>query len=422
MTKNNQLLNIDFNKIKETASWNNTSKKELRMHQIHVYPAKFPSFLVPKIFDYIEKRRKVRIKSVGDIFCGCGTTALEAKINNKDFWGIDINPVATLISRTKRNKYDKKKLEKYRDLIIADFGTKKKPPSKILNHERIRYWFDEGQIVDLYNLLTCINKNVPKGKYRDCFYVAFSNILKKTSNWLTKSIKPTLDKGKIPHPVLPAFIQQMKQLVKAVDEASKKIVTTPKSKIENKNFLALKPKSPFLDLLITSPPYVTSYEYADLHQLSTLWLDYVKDYRELRKGTIGSVYDVSISNDKRENLNSVGKEIYEAVLKTNVRNKSSILKYFIDMAKTIQNSYKLIKKNGYAVFVIGNTKFKGVYINNAKYLAQCFLEAGFKKLEIKKRKISSKTLTPYRDSNGKFSNDGRHRKVYSYEYIIIAQK
>ena len=30
-------------------------------------------------------------------------------------------------------------------------------------------------------------------------------------------------------------------------------------------------ESESIDLIITSPPYVTSYEYADLHQLSLLW-------------------------------------------------------------------------------------------------------------------------------------------------------
>ncbi len=417
-----QLLNIDFNKIKESSSWNNTSRKELRMHQIHVYPAKFPSFLVPKVFNYIEKRKKHKIKTVGDIFCGCGTTALEAKLNNKNFWGVDINPVATLISRTKRNTYKREKIVQYQNAILAAYKIKQRTPARILNHERIKYWFSKEQIQDLYNLLLCIRKIVPKGKYRDCFLVAFSNILKKTSNWLTKSIKPTIDKNKTPHQVLAAYQFQIKQLLKAVDEASKKTTLTSKSKIENKNFLSLKSRSPFLDLLITSPPYVTSYEYADLHQLSTIWLDFVKDYRDLRSGTIGSIYSASILNGKLQALNSVGKEIYQSILKTTVRKKTSILKYFLDMKKTVENSNKLIKKNGYAVFVIGNTKFKGVYINNAKYLGECLLQAGFKNLEIKKRKVSSKTLTPYRDSNGKFSNDGRHRKVYNYEYILIAQK
>ena len=32
-----------------------------------------------------------------------------------------------------------------------------------------------------------------------------------------------------------------------------------------------------VDLVITSSPYVTSYEYADIHQLSTIWLDLADD-------------------------------------------------------------------------------------------------------------------------------------------------
>ena len=32
-----------------------------------------------------------------------------------------------------------------------------------------------------------------------------------------------------------------------------------------------------ISLIVTSPPYVTSYEYADLHQLTALWLEYTKD-------------------------------------------------------------------------------------------------------------------------------------------------
>ena len=175
-------------------------------------------------------------------------------------------------------------------------------------------------------------------------------------------------------------------------------------------------------MLITSPPYVTSYEYADLHQLSTLWLGFVQDYRELRKGTIGSVYDIKITNNQKNKLNLVGKNIYSQLLKTKAESKTSVLKYFLDMELTIVKSYSLIKDNGYAVFVIGNTTIKNVYINNAKYLAQCMIEAGFEKPEIKKRKIDSKILTPFRDGNGKFSSDKRHRKIYSYEYILIAQK
>jgi len=422
MTITTPLLDFDFNSIKESVSWNNPSKKELRMHQIHVYPAKFPSFLVQKTINHIEKKKSTPIETVGDIFCGCGTTALEARLNQKKFWGCDINPVATLISKTKRDKYNQKILENYLDNILVDFENTRTLPDGISNHERLNYWFDSVQIIDLYTLIDSIKKNVPEGKYQDFFLVGFSNILKKTSRWLMKSIKPTIDSKKVAQHVIPSFKKQIKSMIKAVEEAANKIDDCVESKIENKNFLSIKHKEPFLDLLITSPPYVTSYEYADLHQLSTLWLGFVTDYRDLRNGTIGSIYRTTIKNEEKKSLNEVGLNIYNDLLKTGAKNKTSVLKYFLDMKETVNKSYELIKDGGFATYVIGNTKFKGVYINNAKYLAQCLLDTGFENPEILKRKISSKNLTPYRDSNGKFSSDKRHRKVYSYEFIIIARK
>lgn len=76
--------------------WNFSNDTEFTMHSIHTYPAKFPSFIAKKAFDYAEAEG-VKIEKVADIFCGCGTVALEAKTHSKDFWGCDINPVATLI-------------------------------------------------------------------------------------------------------------------------------------------------------------------------------------------------------------------------------------------------------------------------------------------------------------------------------------
>ena len=43
-----------------------------------------------------------------------------------------------------------------------------------------------------------------------------------------------------------------------------------------------------VDLIVSSSPYVTSYEYADLHQLSTIWLDLTDDLNEYKKEFIGT--------------------------------------------------------------------------------------------------------------------------------------
>ena len=102
------MINItleDVNRIGVEDEWNFSNDTELAMHTIHAYPAQFPAFIAQKAFDYAEAEG-VSVNKVADIFCGCGTVALEAKTHNKDFWGCDINPVATLIARVKSETYD----------------------------------------------------------------------------------------------------------------------------------------------------------------------------------------------------------------------------------------------------------------------------------------------------------------------------
>lgn len=173
--------NIDesFSRVKESPTWNNHLNEELRMHKIHVYPAKFPSFLISKALNYARKN-KVKVDSIGDIFCGCGTTALEAKRHNKNFWGCDINPVATLIAKVKRGNYDCVHLVNYYDRILIQFNESNPDlPEWLVDNDRIRYWFHDGQIRELNKLLTAINNCTPNDNYREFFLVAFSNILKK---------------------------------------------------------------------------------------------------------------------------------------------------------------------------------------------------------------------------------------------------
>jgi DNA modification methylase len=411
-----------FNKIPHHISWDNATQKELGMHKIHMYPAKFPSFLISKSLEYA-RRKKIEINTIGDIFCGCGTTALEAKRNNKNFWGCDINPVATLIAKVKSERFDDKLLQKYYDVILETYKLSNfKTPKSYLLNERINYWFHLSQINKLYKLLRIIKSHIPAGMYQDFFLVAFSNILKGSSKWLTKSIKPQIDKTKKRNNIIEAFEKQFKTMLKAVCEIIVEKNTNAQTNIITENFLNYSIESPSVDMLITSPPYVTSYEYADLHQLSTLWLGYTKDFRTLREGTIGSVYHKTIEQIDIDQLNTIGKSIYDEIKKTKSSKAKSVAKYFIDMKNTVDKTYSLVTSGGLAVFVIGNTKYNGVYVDNAKYLTKCLIERGFTDIDIYKRRISSKILSPYRNKNGKFSNDKRKRKVYSYEFVIISKK
>ena len=79
-------FNIDrnFNTIPVSKFWNTNEAPEIKMHRIHAYPAKFPSLVVSKSIEYAV-REGFEINELADVFCGCGTTALEAKRNNINF-------------------------------------------------------------------------------------------------------------------------------------------------------------------------------------------------------------------------------------------------------------------------------------------------------------------------------------------------
>ena len=272
--------------------WDFGEQKEDPIHRIHAYPAKFPAFITTKALRYAE-RQGVNVKVVADVFCGCGTTAVEAKRNGKSFWGCDINPVATLIAKAKTRHYPDSGLERRLVAIKDEYQVSVPGP---YDHDRvparIRYWFDDHKVEELLRLLWAIRRTIPRNSlYHKFFLCAFSNILKPTSRWLTKSIKPQLDPHKSPRDVMTAFDVQVALMRKA---NKKNVFPTPSPRvcIRTRNFLAPATPTHRPDLIVTSPPYVTSYNYADIHQLSALWLGYASDYRTLRTNMLGNACGV----------------------------------------------------------------------------------------------------------------------------------
>ena len=364
-----------------------------------------------------DKLKSVEINKVADIFCGCGTVALESKIHNYDFWGCDINPVATLIAKTKSCDYNVEKLEDYYDKIIKVVDSLQLEEDEYKNaNERLQYWFTKKSYIDLLKLYQAIELTVDNKKYRDAFECIFSAILKGCSKWLTKSIKPQVDPNKKEVDVKQGFARQYKKLLKAVKE-----LRDSDSKVEVKcqNFLTCK-NLPKVDLVITSPPYVTSYEYADLHQLSSLWLNYTDDYRKLRKGSIGSIYYGNETDIDIAKLNNTAKEIVDLLMKSDCpRSKvKSVARYYLDMQDAVKRSSLMLNNDGMIFFVIGDTEYKGVKILNSKHLVETLYEEGFTDIKIGKRTISKGICVPFRDSNGKFSKDKSQKQIYHEEFII----
>lgn len=410
---------FDFETLPIDQFWNTGQEKELKMHRIHSYPAKFPAFITTKALEYANSQNR-KINTIADIFCGCGTTAFEAKRNNIAFWGCDINPVATMIAKAKSRKYQTGRLKNYLDRILQKFNATNVQNLYSTANERLKFWYKEKQFNDLAHLKSMILSETPKNSDYNLFFLcAFSNILKPTSVWLTKSIKPQVDPNKIPADVITAFKEQCRIMFVANDEVDN--LANVDSEIVTGSFLSDQ-RIPLIDMVVTSPPYVTSYEYADLHQLSTLWLNFANDYRDLRKGSIGSLHHDYNFNREWKRLNVTGNRIVSLLLDQHKSKARSVAKYFLDMQKVANKTFDMLNKHGLALFVIGNTEYKGVRIDNAKHLAESLIDAGFDSLHATKRMISKKILTPYRDKVGKFTTNSNGRKIYNEEFIIIGRK
>ena len=82
----------------EEIEWNFSSAKTGYLtHNLHPYPAKF----IPQIPNALIQELSSPGETIADIFCGSGTTLLEALQLKRHAIGIDANPLAALISRAK---------------------------------------------------------------------------------------------------------------------------------------------------------------------------------------------------------------------------------------------------------------------------------------------------------------------------------
>ena len=300
----------------------------------------------------------------------------------------------------------------------------KKSLERLPKHERIDYWFPEEKKFQLSiifdRILEVENKNI-----RDFFLITFSQILKLSSIWLQKSVKPTRDfKKKIGNPYK-LFILQSKKMIRQHHEFNSILTDEIMNRInkyrivECQDSRKLPCENDTATLIVTSPPYVTSYEYADLHQLPALWFSYFDELTHFRKKFIGSSYRYRAkSNLKSEIANDI-------ISQLNNKKSSEVHNYFADMLESFFEMKRVLKRGGRAAIVIGNTKFNGVEILNAEVFQEQFENIGFKTHKIIHREIPSKMLPSTRDpKTGRFTltTDKNKKLVYPTEYILIVEK
>lgn len=403
-----------FENVRSTEQWT---------HGYHRYPAKFLPNVVKKIIEDYGPSDCV----VADFFAGCGTTLVEAKIHGLRSIGTDINPIATLITRVKTTPIEPASLEvNYKILVDKLDRYREEEYIGAITHKRLDYWFrpnEKGKIAYLYKIVD----EIDDVSIKEFFLVSISHILKNCSWWLQSSTKPQRDPNKKISDPFETFMHHTTQMLKGNKEFYSELQHRGFLDVSCKIFLADARKTPMadesVDVIITSPPYVTSYEYADIHQLTGYWMEYFSDIVSFRKQFIGTSYSGNRSLDMKGS--ELAKKIVFQLSNKDQRMAYDVANYFNDMQDVANEMYRVVKKRGLACIVIGNTTYKDVHVRSAEVFYNHLIHAGFKKVNIIKRNIPHKLMPTLRDKKtGKFTTlDNKNcKQVYPDEYIIIVRK
>ena len=277
-------------KPSETGKWT---------HDYHRYPAKFIPQLVEKLIgEYITDTHA----HINDPFMGSGTTIVTAISKGFQASGTDINKISYLVTKVKSKPiepiYLEKKVSQFlsklsfldpSENILYDTSIKPIIPEKHI--EKIDYWFSTEHKNQLGTILTVISREQDE-TIREFFGVAFSNILKNCSVWLKSSTKPTRDLKKKPANPYSAIRRHLMKMQRGNEQFYNAVPYPDKCEKYLNIQVGDAKEQPVdnnsVDLIVSSSPYVTSYEYADLHQLSTIWLDLTNDLNEYKKEFIGT--------------------------------------------------------------------------------------------------------------------------------------
>jgi DNA modification methylase len=422
---------MEFGKTDESWSFRQLRRTQTcyLTHDYHKYPAKF----IPQLAQRLILENSNPGDLVCDPFMGSGTTLLEAILNSRRGYGSDIHPLSVLISKAKTTSIEPDYLREQISSLLAAISADLENTSEIktlrtANHSsfipynrKIDYWFPQQQKRDLGIILSRINC-LDDQKTQTFFLCGFSNILKVCSRWMMKSIKPTRDRHKLIANAYRTFTIQTKRMSIKNQELWNRIGPNKvECTIDNADARRINVQDETAAVIVTSPPYVTSYEYLDLHQLSSIWFRYIDKPLDFRSKFIGSIHKTSCRGKLYSKL---AKAIVSELDLVDVREANAVEQYFLEMQECFQEMYRVVKQRGRICIIIGNTQLRRVSVNNAKVFIESMHEIGFKTHKVIKRAVPHKILPSARDEKtGRFCPTlEASRLAYPSEYILIMEK
>ncbi len=371
------LTEIGLKEKLENLNWDFQDSATEAIHSIHPYPAKF----IPEIPRTLISNLPIPPNTIIlDPFCGSGVTLVESQKAGIESVGVDLNPIACLLSKVKTQRLPSEFLNTVNKIInncIAYKGKISIPQIPNLDH-----WFKKEIQKGLAIILNEIYK-IENESISNALKYCLSSIIVRVSNQDSDTRYAAVENQWEKDDVFNLFKLSAEKLWKAKNQN----IIESVSKVINKNSLLLE-KSDFnrtVGLVITSPPYPNAYEYWLYHKYRMWWLGY--DPIDVKENEIGARAHYFKKNHQTAD------------------------DFIIQMNTLFTHLWNVCAKDAFICFVIGQSKIHGEIIENEKLIASIGKQTGLTHITTLKRAIRA----------GRKSFNLSHARIKD-EFIVILQK
>ena len=404
---------------------------KISIHGIHTYPAMMIPQIAKRLMEEYGKESKMNL----DPFCGSGTVLVESMLHNVNSYGVDINPLAILLSKVKTTPINPDVLEKEFIKICDRIREARWKPEIIQKIEtpnffNIEYWFKPKVIREL-SFIKQIIDDIEDEVVRNFFYVSFSETVRKVSNTRGgeyKLFRIPENKLKEWNPdALTTFLDISERNIKMMSEFyySVDIQKIKNGELWSKVLMEdMREKTSIpensVDFIATSPPYGdsrTTVAYGQFSRLTLQWLDYDYDIiKRIDKISLGGIRPKKIKNDVPSDT------LYNAlekISKNDGKRALDVYSFFSDFNKTVDEIDRVTRENAVVCMVVGNRTVKKINIPTDIIISELFEDRGYTHLKTIVRQIPSKRL-PKKSSPSNIKGDAV--STMNFEYIVILKK
>ena len=354
-----------------------------------------------------------------DPYCGTGSSLVAGlHCGIKSLHGCDINPLATLITKSKFNKLDinlvkqeQHKIKENFDTLSCENFTSFANP-KITN---IDYWFSPATAAKLRFIRSLIETIKDEG-VKQLFKVPFSETIRECSfarNGEFKLYRMKKEDIESFNPnVLCVFQGKLNSAINIYEKYYMPLLTDSEIIIKNDAFIS---KPSFYDVVLTSPPYgdsKTTVAYGQFSCLSNEWLG-INHARQI---------DNMLMGGKKSSLpycNSVISGEIKKICEVDYKRGLEVSSFYYDLEKSIKSVSASVKKDGTAVYIVGNRRVKDCQLSTDQFVAEQFSNNGFRHVITCERYLSNKAMPTL---NSPTNKTGITKGTMTQEFVVICRK